>query len=125
VDRHAGNYMGVAGRTAGHSIKLYDFSRAFTAVGWPLPPLPMDPNTKTMITHRQVLKHHNFDLAAAKDLLSKIAKIDHASFKAIVSGMPDTWLDPQTRIKVLKWWAGPRDARITQVRKGLEDGTFL
>lgn len=125
VDRHPGNYLGVAGRTLGHSIKLYDFSRAFTATGWPLPPLPLHPSTKTILTHRQLLKHHAFDLGAAEDLLNRIQKIDHASFKSIVTAMPSAWLDVQLRIKVLKWWAGPRDARVNEVKKGLKDGTLL
>jgi hypothetical protein len=125
VDRHARNYLGVAGRTAGHSIKLYDFSRAFTAVAWPLPSLPMAATETTIVTHRALLNHHAFDLAAAKQLLDRIAKVDHASFKGIVSHVPVPWLDAQTRIAVLKWWAGPRDTRINQLRKGLEDGSLL
>lgn len=125
VDRHVGNYLGVAGRTAGHSLKLYDFSRAFTHHGWPLPPLPMPPACHTVSTQRQLMKNHTFDLTAAQDLLDRLSKVEHHSFKDIVTAMPDGWLDPQLQIKILKWWAGPRDARISQIRKGLKDGTLL
>jgi hypothetical protein len=125
TDRHVRNYLGVSGRTAGHSIKLYDFSRAFTAHGWPLPALPMDAAANTIVTHRQLLKHHTFDLAAAKETMERLRKVTHQSFKGLFDAMPEAWLDTQVRIKVLKWWAGPREARINQIVKGLTDGTLL
>lgn len=124
-DRHPGNYLCVKGRTTGYSLKLYDFSRAFTANGWPLPLLPLNPGCQTMVTYRQAVKAHPFDLSAANEALQKIADTEHSQFKGIVDSTPSTWLNAKTKREVLKWWAGPKDKRINEIRKGLKDGSFF
>lgn len=125
VDRHPGNYLCVKGRTPGHTVKVYDFSRAFTAHGWPLPALPMSATEMTVATYRQVAKAHPFVPDEAMEALDRISDVAHSSFKGIIDSVPKEWLDAPTRREVLKWWAGPRDARLKLIRKGLADGSFL
>lgn len=124
-DRHAGNYLCVRGRTTGYSLKLYDFSRAFTANGWPLPPLPLNATCQTVATYRRAVTAHPFDLSAATEALQQIADTKHSVFKAIVDAVPSDWIDAITKREVLKWWAGPKDKRINEIRKGLKDGSLL
>lgn len=124
-DRHPGNYLCVKGRTAGYSLKLYDFSRAFTANGWPLPSLPLNAACQTVATYRRAVKTHSFDLPAADEALQQISDTKHSVFKAIVDALPAAWLDAKLRREVLKWWAGPKDKRINEIRKGLKDGSLL
>ncbi len=115
-DRHAGNYLCVGGRTPGHSLKAYDFSRAFTAVAWPLPSLPMVPSCGTIVTSRMLRKHHAFDRDAAFGLLDKIDDLPFADFRRVVEKLPPTWMEQKVRNMVVRWWAEERTKRTRMER---------
>jgi hypothetical protein len=125
VDRHPGNYLCVGGRGPGHAIKAYDFSRAFTTHGWPLPSLPMDPSMHTVQTYRNLRRIHLFELSEALGVLKKMREIPVAAFKVLIESLPDRWLAAKTRKQVIKWWAVDRATRIDRITGGLKDGSFL
>ena len=118
------DYLCVAGRT-GHSVEVYDFSRAFSANGWPLPILPMPPSAKTVLAFRHLLRTHAFDFSEAKGLLTKVEAIPFSSFKAIIDSVPPDWMSADLRKKVVKWWAGEHSDRVAKILAGLKDGSFL
>jgi hypothetical protein len=125
VDRHLGNFLCVAGRTPGHTVKAYDFSRAFTACTWPLPQPPMPSTTRTLTTARLLREIHGFDETEAKGLLDRIDSIPFASFKRLVDGLPLDWLNSKSRSSLLKWWASDRTVRTKEISEGLKNGSFL
>jgi hypothetical protein len=125
VDRHLGNYLCVGGRTPGHSVKVYDFSRAFSANGWPLPSLPMPPAANTVSAFRQLNRFHAFDLPGANEVLTKIDSISFSSFKSIIDSIPSNWMSAELRKKVGRWWVDERSGRVSNVIAGLKDGSFL
>lgn len=125
VDRHLGNYLCVAGRTPGHSVKVYDFSRAFSANGWPLPNLPMPATANTVRAFRHLRRVHAFDFAVAKELLAKVDAISFSSVQSIVDNVPTDWMSSELREKVVKWWADEHSARVSTILAGLKDGSLL
>jgi hypothetical protein len=125
IDRHFGNYLCIAGRTPGYTIKAYDFSRAFTAHAWPLPNLPMDQRTLTMLTIRQLRSRRSVDMSAGEEVIAKIAALPFAWFKALVEAMPKTWMNASTRSKVTKWWASNRAERLQLIRDGMKNGSLF
>jgi hypothetical protein len=125
VDRHFNNYLCAGGRTVPYTVKVFDFSRAFTATSWPLPSLPMLRTANTVMTYERIRHFLPFMLTEAQKLLDRISTLRYDTFKSIIDGVPASWLDASKKRDVLKWWAGPRTSRINQIRKGLENGTFL
>ena len=125
VDRHLGNYLCVAGRTPGHSVKVYDFSRAFSANGWPLPNLPMPPSANTVRAFRQLRRFHAFDLTGVQEFLVKVDAIPFSAFKSIIDDIPPNWMSAELQKKVVKWWADEHSDRITKILAGLKNGSLL
>jgi hypothetical protein len=125
TDRHLNNYLCVGGRLPGYAIRAYDFSRAWTSNGWPLPALPMQANEKTVRTYRHLQSIHPFDLAEANAILGKLRDFPVDAFKRLVDTVPMEWIDAKLRKKIVKWWAEERSIRIGKIIGGLKDGSFL
>lgn len=125
VDRHGKNYLCVAGRTDGHALKAFDFSRAFFVHGWPLPVLPMQSSTRTIATIKVINRHRKFDLAAANATLRRIESLPFELFRSLIDSLPRAWLDNATRTKIKKWWAQERANRISAIQDGLNNGTLF
>jgi hypothetical protein len=125
TDRHLNNYLCVGGRLPGHAIKAYDFSRAFTAHGWPLPRPPMSASEHTVLTYRHLRTIHAFNLGEATELLKKLKALPANAIKDVLESLPPEWIDAKVRKRILKWWAEERAARIEKITGGLKDGSFL
>jgi hypothetical protein len=125
VDRHPGNYLCVRGRVPGYAIKAYDFSRAFTAHGWPLPLLPMAASEQTVQTYRHLRPFHPFDLGEACEVLRKIGDMPANALKEVIESLPIGWLEAKFRKQIIKWWAVDRASRVDRIIGGLKDGSFL
>ena len=125
TDRHLNNYLCVGGRLPGHTIKAYDFSRAFIAHGWPLPRLPMSASEHTIQTYRHLRAIHAFNLGEAMELLKKLKMLPVNGFKDLLESLPTGWIDAKVMKRILKWWAEERAARIEKIAGGLKDGSFL
>src|SRR5882757_11176041 len=105
TDRHLNNYLCVGGRLPGYAIKAYDFSRAFTAHGWPLPRLPMNATEHTVTTYRHLRTVHVFDLKEATEILRKLKTLPANVFRDVLESLPPDWIDAKARKRILKWWA--------------------
>jgi hypothetical protein len=125
TDRHMGNYLCVAGRNPGHALKCYDFSRALTSHGWPIPRLPMRYTDNTVRVGRQLRKIHPVDFGEIATVLDRLLAVTSATFERFVEGVPQPWLDMTTRQSILKWWESGRERRVEQIREGVKDGSLL
>jgi hypothetical protein len=125
VDRHAGNYLCVSGRTPGYSLKAFDFSRAFTFHGWPLPTLPMDARAHTITVIRALHRSRKFDLVSAEGVLTRIEALQFAWFKQVLEQVPVSWLPAAVRKRILTWWANGRTARVQTIRQGAKNASLF
>lgn len=125
TDRHGKNYLCVPGRTDGHALKAFDFSRAFIVHGWPLPSLPMPGVARTIEWIQYICRHRKFDVVAANAMLSRIRDLPFEPFKSLVDQLPRAWLDANSRAKMKKWWAQERAARISAIEDGIKNGTLF
>ena len=125
VDRHLNNYLCVRGRVPGYTVKAFDFSRAFSAHGWPLPPLPMIESEATVRTFRYLKTLHQFSFSDASDLLNKIKALPASRFRSVLDSLPPKWADAKLKKRMVKWWAEECGGRIDMIAGGLKDGSFL
>jgi hypothetical protein len=126
VDRHTGNYLFVGSRNANVTVRAFDFSRAWTQRGWPLPSLPLAP-CNTLVHYRNTMKVHPFDMTAASALLDKIKAVPVSWVQTVHNEIPPPWLDKATRNAIVKWWStgGDMVSRVDEIREGLKNGTYL
>lgn len=118
VDRHLNNYLYVD--LAGDMVaKLIDASRAFIYHGFPIPNLPMDKATKTMLCRPHWERHHPFDKGRALAIAGRIRNLPIHWMSNVLNGMPAAWLDQPARYALDDWWQRERPVRITAVEHEL------
>lgn len=125
VDRHMGNYLF---RKSHHQSVLmaFDFSRALLYHNWPLPPLPLPDNCNSLITFRQISRHHNLDFNQAHIMLDHLDSMNDDVLQKLVDLMPSTWLDAKIRNNLDAWWkSDQRHNRVSEIKVGLNNGTYL
>jgi hypothetical protein len=127
VDRHLGNYL-VRETRNGWTMLAFDFSRAWTFNGFPLPSLPFPPTENTRRAYRRLSRWYSFsvDLAAVNQVLDSLSAIGIDTLENIFSLQPPGWLPAADRDTILIWWGQPaRSVRIEAIRKGIGDGSYL
>ena len=116
-DRHLGNYMFTPAMN-GHTVKAYDFSRAWLHHGWPLPDLPLLP-CNTVSLFRDLMQYHKFNLTAAGVVLDRLNGLKTNAIQDIHNEMPAEWLPKSKRNEIVKWWASKEKVgRIEFVKIG-------
>jgi hypothetical protein len=123
-DRHGGNYLFVRGMK-NYSVQAFDFSRAWTQNGWPIPDLPLDSSCNTMEWFNHLLTHHRFNHAAAQEVLTRIRAVSRSDVKAIYDKMPLKWCAKEKRKAIVEWWSTKaRLDRLEQVELELKNGRY-
>lgn len=118
VDRHLNNYLYLD--LAGDLVaKLIDSSRAFIYHGFPIPSLPMDKATKTMVCRPHWERHHPFDKARALSIAQKIKNLPAGWMSDVLNGMPAAWMPEAEQDALDLWWRLDRAVRIAAVEHEL------
>jgi len=130
TDRHAGNFL-VLKQHVGHAVLAFDYSRAWTYHGFPLPPLPFnsaDPREKTVLLQRQLRGQVGsyIDTVETRKLLETIGQVPVSKVEQICGEQPTDWLDAATKDSILAWWSSSSmTARLDEIATGIENGTYL
>jgi len=125
TDRHIGNYLFVSSKS-GYAVRAFDFSRAWTSNGWPLPSLLLPSTSSTLNTYNGLKTKHAFDLAVAKELLEKLRAIPNSAIKSIVDDIPNQWIADPLKSQLGIWWdSADRITRIDGIQKELENGRVI
>jgi hypothetical protein len=121
-DRHLGNYLTIDDNGT-RRLYCFDFSRALFWNGLTQVPAL---GTNTRAKGKLLRTLHGFDLAAAEATLDRLTGLTGASVGAFVNRMPPDWLPEPTRSDFIAWWSdGRRDTRVSIIRKGVQNGSFL
>lgn len=126
-DRHLNNYF-VHKQRVGYSVLAMDFGRAWLMNGMPLPPLPMDPSENTIGDYKKLVKLFGDFLIASEveDVCDRLLTVGVSDIERFIGSHPKNWLQDGDRHDILEWWESPaRTDRITSVKKGIIDGSFL
>lgn len=127
VDRHLGNFLARTTR-GGAGLLTMDFSRAWRMHGFPPPPLPMPDQTNTIFCHRELklIVGDFIDMAVVNEFLSRLAAIGAPQIERIIDRGAPEWISTPDTKAVLDWWGSPaRMERIEEIRKGIQDGSYL
>lgn len=123
VDRHDENYISIDDRGT-RRFYIIDFGRSLFW-NWPIASFPMA-SQPTRITFKKIVRRHGFDAGAAYAMLDRIANVRTSNVNAIVSAMPESWLDRATRDQFTVWWDnGGKLERIAALREGIADGSLI
>jgi hypothetical protein len=110
TDRHCGNYLYL--ELAGEIVaRVIDFSRAWTVMGWPLPPLPM-PACNTTTELPALLSQNPKPYQPPTTILDRIVTMADDWMESTMTDMPTVWLDTAHRVELDQWWRS--DARKTR-----------
>lgn len=127
VDRHAGNLL-IRQQHFGHAAIAFDYSRAWTFHGFPLPHLPMSPVDNTVLVQRQLsaLLGAYIDSASTAEVLDRLRQTSVETIRLIIQQQPSSWLTKKLGRDIINWWSSPeRNARIDKIGAGISDGTFV
>jgi len=127
TDRHANNYL-IRQQHFGHAAIAFDYSRAWTYHGFPVPQLPMPPTSNTVMLQRQLsrLLGAYVDEAATTEILDRIESVSIGFIEDILNSQPPDWLTKSVCQDILAWWASPdKNARISSIRAGIKSGAYL
>lgn len=75
---------------------------------------------------RVIRSLHGFDQSAAQDTLDRIEGLAPDTLQGFIRRMPADWLPKDVNAAFMDWWSnGGRATRLTDLRKGISDGTLL
>lgn len=122
-DRHVGNYLSIDDNGI-RRFYAFDFSRA-VFWKWPWNGVPnSSDNTRTC--GKIILNIHGFDMTFAYNILDRLGALTGQEIQKVVEGMPGAWLPQERRIEFIGWWDSPQKAaRVNDIKKGVENGTYL
>jgi hypothetical protein len=109
IDRHSWNFL-VRQNQNRWALLAFDYSRAWTYHGFPLPALPFnvaDPNERTVRTQRALSLAFGgcyIDADDAVNTLETIQRVPKYRVKTIIKSHPKEWLPKPTRDAILSWW---------------------
>jgi hypothetical protein len=117
-DRHINNYlyMELAGDIV---VKVIDASRAFVYHGWPLPALPLKPNSNTITNRRLWERFHPHQPVRAHNITLKIAGLPPDWMATTLAKMPAEWMGSALQSALSDWWVGSRNERLIEVQHQL------
>lgn len=127
VDRHLTNYI-VREQHFGTALLAFDYSRAWLVNGMPPPILPMDGSHKTVMVIKALrsLFGEFFVEDEASHVLDRLESISSSNIDAIISAHPKEWLTEKQHHAIIAWWKSEvRTSRISDIRKGVKDGSYL
>ncbi len=103
VDRHLNNYLylQLAGDTV---VKAMDHSRCLWNSGWPLPPPPPDPTSKTVRCQPVWASEAGWNKPSAMSVVDKWKQITREAVEEIIDSAPSAWVEPQRRQELVDWW---------------------
>lgn len=123
IDRHDRNFISVDDNG---TIRFYliDFGRSLIWSGAKTEfPLSTQP---TRQLRKKLEPLHGFDLDSATSMLDMIASLSDRAFTDAVAEVPEEWLSLSERTRFLSGWRlEKRLERVTVLRKGFADGSFL
>ena len=105
-----------------------DFSHV--AVYPPLTTPGRDPLNTILNATRQefpkIIQRYGADIPAAVEIAQRLASLPGHTIDAILSDIPDDWLDQTLRDGVSAWWGShARTDRAAVLKAGLENGTLI
>src|SRR5258706_8790074 len=105
VDRNLRNFL-FRNQHKGWAVLAFDYSQAWLFSGMPLPELPFESNTKTMLVRRHLVKEFGeyIDNGETDNILQRIAKVTSANIQQIIDGHPKEWLPDEDRDEIIDWW---------------------
>jgi len=127
IDRHAKNYI-VREQHFGTALLAFDYSRAWIVNGMPPPMLPMESHHNTVDVMRafKSLFGNFFVKAEAYEVLERLDAITVAEVERIILSHPTEWLTESQKKSIVQWWEGAhKTQRISDIRKGVGDGSYL
>jgi hypothetical protein len=118
VDRHLANYLYLD--LAGDIVaKLIDASRAFIYHSIPIPLLPMEPDSKTMICKPYWEQFHPYQKPRGLAIAQSIRMLPQDWMKETCASMPTEWLAAPDLDVLDTWWRTERSNRMTAVEQEL------
>lgn len=127
TDRHTGNLL-IRQQHIGHAAIAFDYSRAWTFHGFPLPSLPFAAGENTVKVQRGLssLLGSYVTEAIGDEILHKLNHVSVDNIRDILNSQPESWLTNSARQDIISWWASPgRIARIDAIKAGIKNGSFL
>lgn len=122
-DRHLGNYLTVSDQDV-RRLYAFDFSRSLFW-HWPFQAFPSMP-CNTVQCGRLLRAMHGFDQTAALATLDRIGALAPDTLQGFIRRMPTDWLPGDVHASFMDWWNnGGRSSRLSNLRKGVGDGTLL
>ena len=124
-DRHINNYKFFLQNRHIRMIS-FDFGDSLFKY-WPNLSLPLPQSCNTIECFRFIQsKYCQINLDIADDVLSRLANLDGAAMVSTVKSLPRGWLSATQSKEFMAWFGGrPRRERITKIREGLRDGSYL
>ena len=126
-DRHVNNYLVRESRNR-WVVLAFDFSRAWTFHGFPPLKLPFPEGSNTRRSFRALTGRLGplLDLPAAVSVLDRIGEVTVGEVEGIIRSHPEQWLPSAQCDMILEWWESvDRFARISAIKKGIRDGSYL
>ncbi|WP_288459942.1 hypothetical protein [uncultured Sphingomonas sp.] len=123
IDRHYSNFL-VVGRGEERQLLAMDFARSLFW-DWPLNsfPKPSDQTSEVWVELRQ---RHGFDEETARMVTARLGAITAHELTAVLEQIPLHWLPPALRADFHTYCRnGGWNARVAELRRGLEDGTIV
>jgi len=127
IDRHLTNYI-VRDQHFGTALLAFDYSRAWMVNGVPPPVMPMAEchNTVAVIKALRRLFGSFFVNDEAYHVLDRLESVNSTDVCNIILSHPKEWLTEDLNNATIEWWnSDERIRRIDDIRKGVEDGSYL
>ena len=124
-DRHVNQYK-IFRQNRTERIISFDFGQSLFSF-WPNFDLPLPPGSNTILTIRGIFRIYGaIDLGVANEVLQRLEDIQGAAMVTAIRGLPRGWLNRKAGDAFLRWFGSrARRDRITQIREGLRNGTYL
>lgn len=126
-DRHLHNYI-IRRQRMGHAVLAFDYSRAWLHHGFPLPDGPIGPGSNTIRAYRFLnnLFPGFLRIQDVEHVFERLGELSAVAIETIISEHPASWLTAERSDAILDWWDSPRRlARISSVKEGILDGSYL
>lgn len=124
-DRHVNQYK-VFYQNRQDRILSFDWGDALFCF-WPNLDLPLPEPCNTVRNQRAlVARYGTFDVGVADELLDRLESVEGSAMVNAVKQLPRGWLPARIGGEFTKWFGSrARRDRITLIRQGLRDGTYL
>jgi hypothetical protein len=130
-DRHGNNFL-VRQQRTGYALLAFDYSRAWTFHGFPLPRLPFDlsnPAERTVRAQRQLAQIFGtqyIDGREAARVLDNIRRVPPVEIVRIIDSHPKEWFPDSERQAIISWWGSAEMiARTQDIERGIANGAYL